>query len=75
MKIYNDYIKDSILAKNEFAITDVVNIKNIKSTFFTNEVYSIVEKLIKEKGLEVLKELSIDDNGNKEYLDVLIFDD
>ena len=72
---YNTYIENGILANNEFGITSILNIRDIKSMFFTNGLYSVVEGLIEEKDIGAINGLTTKENGDLEYLDILAFED
>lgn len=72
---FNAYVVKSILANNQFGITEVKGIESLKSIYFLREEYPKIEKLIKEKNIEVIKLLPENQSQAGEYLDIMMFKD
>lgn len=71
---YDKYVRDSILAKNEFNIKEVNNLLSIKSFNLERDKYPLVIQLIKSNAIDDLKAMPIG-NRTSEYLEVMSFQD
>ena len=72
---YNTYIIKSILANNQFGITEVNDIESLKSGIFFKDEYPEIEKLINDKNIEAIKLLPENQPEVREYLYIMIFKD
>lgn len=75
MNSYEQQVVESILANNEFGITQVVQYTRLKSLFYKQEEYASIVQLIKESKPEEINELDIHAKGCREYLDIIKFTD
>lgn len=69
---FESYVMNSIIANNEFGITDVNSLKSIKSMALNREQYPYIKKLILEKNFDVLTQLPFGKN-EFEYIEILEF--
>lgn len=69
------YFVKSLLANNEFGITEVENIEAIASRYFLKNEYLEIVKLIKNGDISGIKALESNDSEEREYLDVFLFND
>ena len=72
---FNTYVVRSILANNEFGISDVNEIEVLSSRFFLKNEYPEIVTLIKNGDIKAIKSLPKNSSLEKEYLDVLLFRD
>ncbi len=72
---YNNYFIRSILANNQFGITEVSNLQSVKTISLIKEEYKEIESLIKAGELAAIKTLHKDKPRTGEYLEVLEFND
>jgi len=72
---YNDYIIKSILANNQFEITKVYDLNNLKSIDFVSEQYNEIENLITANNIKAIKDTDENPQHDREYLDILSFKD
>lgn len=72
---FDSYVIDGILANNEYGINAVNNLVSIQSSFFKQEDYSEIEKLIKAGNVEAIKALDNKQSQADEYLEVMTFKD
>lgn len=78
---FDSFVVKSILANNQFGITQVLILEILRSVYFDKKEYDIIEKLIKENNIKAIKEMPIrnelQENQNEisEYLEILRFKD
>src|SRR5271170_407935 len=72
---YEDYIKRSILANNEFGICNVNSFEHLKSMTFIREEYPKIASLANAKNIAVIKGLPPSSKKTSEYLVILKFTD
>ena len=72
---YNKIIVKSILHNSLFRIEDVLDIEDIKSTYFVKNDYHKIEDLIIQCDIDALKNLPTNQNETMEYLDIIKFKD
>lgn len=71
---YDEYVTASILAKNQFDISLVQNLKSIKSVYFNYKDYSELEQLIIQQNFEAITDLGGCDVP-RQYLEVMEYED
>lgn len=69
---FDSYVINTIIANNEFGITDVNSLKSIKSMSLDREQYPYIKKLIIEKKFDKITQLPFGRN-EFEYLEILEF--
>src|SRR5688572_32313898 len=74
-KSFDSYIVESILTNNEFDIKEVLNLKSIKSLYFTSELYQKVVDLLKKKDIKAIELLEDVGESNGQFLDIMSFID
>jgi hypothetical protein len=78
---FDSFVARSILANNQFGITEVFILETLRSLYFDKKEYDIIERLIKEDNIKAIKEISLrgqlpeNKNGTSEYLEILRFKD
>jgi len=72
---YEDYIKRSILANNEFGICSVNSFEHLKSMSFIRAEYPRIANLANAKNVEAIKNLPPDSMKTLKYLIILKFTD
>jgi len=75
LNLFDGYVMRSILANNQFGITEVKNIESLKSISFIKEEYAVIENLIKNGDIEAIKTFSENQPRSGEYLMVMRFND
>jgi hypothetical protein len=72
---YDDYIKRSILKNNDYGITEVNGLVDIKSMSLQREEYPKIVELIKSSNIEALADLAGPANKTSEYISIMKFSD
>ena len=72
---FDEYVIASVLANNQFGVTEVNNLESLKSVFFVREEYPIVEEFIEAGDVEAIKAFPEAQPRAGEYLDVMLFTD
>lgn len=62
---FDEYIVKSILANNQFNITQINNLKSLKSLYFVKAEYTEIEKLILTSNIEKIKLLPYSQSNNE----------
>ena len=72
---YEDFVRRSILANNEFGIKEVKDFEQLKSMTLIREEYPKIAELAKNKDIESIKNLPMSMIKTSEYIVILQFID
>ncbi|MGB8192749.1 MAG: hypothetical protein WCF67_12555 [Chitinophagaceae bacterium] len=72
---YDSYVVRSILANNEFNISEVRDLLSLKTRYFVQEEYAEIERMVLNKDIEAIKSLPDNKAEFGEYLDIVFFRD
>ena len=71
---FNEYVINGILAKNEFGISEIENIRTLKGFCFNQTHYETVRKLLEDGRIDEIKNLE-EAKKSSEYLYIMLFND
>lgn len=74
-KTFDSYVISGILTNNDYEIKEIRNLKSLKSTSYTLEIYQSVIESIQNDNLSRIFHLPELSKEHSEFLDIMEFDD